>query len=627
MTFVPFNKPVKEKEQLPEVLPVGQLVGVAKELLPVGQNQPQMWRGDITDTQQPPETYAGAGDLVLRRPENIEDMYKAYRLSAILGPIVNALTTNIYQAPHTFTPVDNLDLGDEEETRERLREYLVYMKAGGDLEADVEVTDEELDTEFKRFSRRVKNEALYLESWTKCAVLDMTFLQLRILTGQDLEIQASAFWEILRDAANRPSRIAWCPAWTMHAQPQENALRRVMELQPVTPIHWVPGEQLRRFRSYIQVDASGSVIAHFKEYGDPRLMSRKTGIYYPSLEAMQADRREVGALPATEILHFKLPSSSSFTYGKTDWSGAYPNAVGSRDLEEMNMKVITDQVIPQLMLLISGGRGVKKEDQQRVQEQIKQNIQDGLRGLYILHALPSTAPTGRTTDVTMHLERLKSEQHQDALGLSYLGHSKDTIRGSYRMPKVAVGDEEGINRSTASMMLRLVENQVYEPRRELFDDLLNSTLVRDLGIQCVRYRTQSRVPREPAEVADMLFKLMSVGVLAQEDGRAISEGLFGRQFKKAKGLWSKITPRILTALLQTKNSLVASALLSEDGDVEAKLREALERQLTSGGSEDEDSSGGPDVRSSGDDDEGGIRSEARSEPSIEGEGTGGSEAG
>jgi len=532
----------------------------------------------------------GSAEEVIARRENVDAAYQTYRLSSIQEPIVDAISANVYGAGHTFRPVID---PDSPGAAELVRGYLAYGRAytGGvaDFDADTTVNDTDVDAELDRLRRRLANERVFLDAFFKNACAGSSYHMVSLLTGQDLEIVGQAYWEILRGLDGRPQRIIWTPAWSVMAKPLSQQLYAVLEDQQITPILWGRGQQYRRFRSYVQVDGAGNVIGRYKEYGDPRCLSRKTGRFYDTIDDMHANPDEfsenpvyggspIPAQPATELLTFTMPCSASFTYGKPKSTGIYPSLKGGRDLDEENMAVVTGQTVPQLFILVSGGKGIPKDDIARLEKAIVQNRKEGKKGIFILHARSEKGMAGQISAApNVKIEKTKSEQHDDALGLKYQEYNYQSVRRAYRLPRVALGDEEGINHDTALTMRRLAENEVYDPRRDLIDDRINSTLLPDLGIRASRYKTLSRAPKEPTELAEIIKSLS--GILTPDESRALISDIFNRDFKDLESAWSRLPPQVLTALLQTKNQLVAAAVLGDEKGMMARINDALADSL------------------------------------------------
>lgn len=535
----------------------------------------------------------GGVELTILPHEEPTDTYRVFKLSPQLSPVLDAINVNVYSAGYTFDAIIEADRPD---ARERVRQSLQFKAAltAGNYELSTKVTEAAIDRELKRIKTRSENESQFARAWLARACPGSTFHATVQLLGYDMEIQGDGYLEVLRDYNGYPSKLIWAPAWSIRAKPIGHELVQLRMPVQITDFDWDFEIQQVRYRSFVQVDLNGVIIARYKQYGDPRVMSRKTGAYYPTLEAMRLnedewDKDDRGNLvyppiPATELLQFSLPNPLSSAYGKPGYTGIYPVLDGARDLEEENRVIITDRKVPQMMILIAGGAGVPQKDLDAFYAAIDQNQKEGKKSIYVLQARSAKYATGALSPTpTIEIVKTKSEQYQDALGLKYLEHGERQVGHAYRLPPAARGQHEGIDKDDAQEGYRFAETQVYDPKRDNFDDRFNSTLIRDLGIQLVKYRSLSRVPREPSALASIINVLMNAGVLTPDEGRQLAGDIFHKDFRDLAGIWSKLPTKLLTAMLQTKNQLVAAALLGSESesDIIERLQAALVGQLDS----------------------------------------------
>jgi len=499
----------------------------------------------------------------------------------------------VYGAGYTMDPA--LDI-DDPNAPSVVKKYLAFERAveAGNYEAEVqEPTDEEVELELKRLRRRIANELTFLQSWFSRCCPDMTYLRLCTLVGQDVEASGTGYVEVLRDDKGYPKRLIWAPAWSIRAKPLDEGFVTTEESVPLSPIRWDKDTYQRRFRSYVQIDLNGSVVGRYKEYGDPRILSRRTGLYYENIEGLQTaeveryvkqDGTTGEPMPATELLSFSLPSPVSCTYGKPEWSGICPDLEGARDVAEENPNLLVDRKIPQMFILVAGGAGIPQKEIDALETKISQNVKLGKKSIYILQAKSARTASGAISPTpTIAIEKTKSEQYQDALGLQYLERTEEQARHTYRFPPAALGQMEKSTEQGAQLAYQFAESQVYDPRRQIVvDDRINSTIIKDLDVQLVKYRTKSRVPREPNQLATIISTLMNAGVLTPDEGRQLASDIFGKEFKDLEGIWSKLPTKLLLAMLQTKNQLVAAALLGSETerDIIARLQAALVGQLS-----------------------------------------------
>jgi capsid portal protein len=528
------------------------------------------------------------GKSFLELPEDPGEMYKTYHVSAYLGPIMDALQTNVYKAPYKLKPIIPFDRPVE--ANRMVREALMWEKAKTaegtvDFDTKIVVTDKEVEDKIEALKQRAVLEKHFLNRFFEEAVPDMTYRQLGCLTGQDQEITGNAYWEIIRDTNGNIARFQWLPSISMRATPQD--LNQIATTKPVRDgFAWSKTQQIRRYRRYVQLYAAGTsngglgVSAWFKEFGDPRVMSRTTGKYYLNIEALQeAETTDNGQipLPATEVLHFKILFGGSSVYGKPRWSGMYIGLRGSRELDEENLKIVSDEAIPSLLLLISGGiMGQKAYD--RLENQIKER-KKGRKGLMIIEAnAAGKGPVTPQQQPSIDVQKLKSEQNTDMLFQKYDLRNEDKADGAWRLPKTVLG-KAGANRATSQSERQFAEDQVFNTLRNDKDEPINNQVLADLNIAMWIYETQSMQPRDPQQRAEILKTLVDAGILTPNEGRELASPIFSERLNDLQGLWTQLPPRVLTVLLQTKNAELAATLLGRDKGALDKLANAMRDTL------------------------------------------------
>jgi capsid portal protein len=537
--------------------------------------------------------FLGGAEEVLEPLEKANEAYRAYRLTPFLETIIQAYVVNVYGAAFCFKAILNVE---DRKDRKKLKEILEYERANGDLDADVEVTDDELQKAVDWYKRRVSREQIFLDAWFRQACTDMTYQVLRIMAGQDRHIHGNFYWEIVRDDTGKPKHLIHAPAWSIKAKKLSPFFFAKTLVRDTAIGAWREAAQPKRFRSYVQLDRNNCIVARYKEFGDPRVMSRTTGKYYDTIDDMNKEEVKettdsegnvhvVYPYAATELLHFKIPYAGSSAYGKPRWSSVYPDLVGMRDLAEHNRRIVTDSEIPNILMMLAGAK-VDKESEERVRQQIEERG-DGPKGIMILQAYSQQqAPTGPTQHAQVEVVKLRDAMHQDGLGQKYNQGAYKRTHISYRIPRVMLGDDEGINRSAAFGMFRLAEDQVWDPERDEFDDPINEKLLPQLNIRTVRYMTLGRTPKDPELLSKIIVQLADAGVLTPDEGRDLAEQIFNRDFRDLDGLWSRIPRTILNAILQTKNQVTAAAVLTgedEKVDMLQRLRDAVLGDLQSAG--------------------------------------------
>lgn len=517
-------------------------------------------------------------------------MYEMFLLSAFLRPLIDTMAANVYGADYMLKPILNLD---EERDVEKFKRALAN-KLG--MPRDKVEGTTEYKAALDKYRREQDLELERLVAFFEHCSPDGSFYQMRVNLGQDLEVTGNAYLEILRDSVGRLSQLVWTPSRYMRAGPQSYDLVCVQQLVRRTPLDWESRPIQRRFRKYIQnfigvginpgrTDAVflDSAVT-FKEMGDPRVLSRASGRYYTKMEDFQKEtggRRRAKwrkgevrgdvAIPATEILHFGIPFCGSSVYGAPRWAGAYPSAKGSRELDEENMRIAADDVVPSLLLAVSGGR-VDGKDQERIATQIADR-KPGHKRILILQARSDRA-AGPSASPTIKVERLKSEQTQDALFQNYDERNEKKLDACFRIPRAILGKDVPRDRTAVAAMWRFAQDQVFGPARREFDDTITQHILPALGAHYYAYSTSAPQPTDPEALATMISSLLLSGVLTTNEARERVERALGVNLKQLEGTYASIPPKTLLALLQTKNQQAAAAMLDPDADL-GDLAEAL----------------------------------------------------
>lgn len=536
---------------------------------------------------------ASNGEVFLPPVSDPDLMYRMFLLSAFLRPLVEAMSVNVYEADYALEPI--VDLKEAEDV-EALRQAVIRQTG------DKELTDKTFQKVLDEYAKNQAIEYEKLKAFFDYCNPEGSYLQLRTLIGQDLEITGNSYVEVLRDKEQRITQMVWTPARYMRACPQAYDVVPCKQTICYSPLRWEDRNIQRRFRKYVQnflgsgmsstssSPSSADSAVTFKELGDPRILSRATGKYYTSeaefqKEAiarrgrkgvkwregeMRSGTRDV-AVPATEIWHIRLPFGGNSAYGVPRWAGAYPCARGSRELDEENMRIAMDDVVPSLLISVSGGR-VDGKDQQRIEDQINER-KAGHKRILILQARSERA-AGPSPTPTIKVDKLKSEQTTDALFQNYDVRNENKLDACFRMPRALLGKDMARDRASLAAMYRYAQDQIFSPARRLYDDAVTTSILPGLGARFFRYVTQTPTPVDPEALGALIGKMLEQGILTPNESRDAVEKAINVTLSRLPGVWADIPPRMLTAVLQTKNQTTAAALVDPKMDAKG-LAEAM----------------------------------------------------
>jgi PBSX family phage portal protein len=495
-----------------------------------------------TDVDQREQVFAGMG--VVTPPYDPETLAILFENSSSLRQNVDAYVTNIDAFGHRFEPVIDLDASDADHRianalfieRQRLKQD---PRNAGDPTVQAlpaTPTPEEVAAKKAEVTEHMRSERSRLENFFDFCCVDLSFVTLRRRTRQDIEVMGNGYWEVLRDGGGDIAQFVYLPGFTMRLLPFDLEFVEDDINAKISEISFDTMKVRRRFRRYVQVFEQQ--VVYFKEFGDPRVLSRRHGRFYRSVDELLTSDPVDG--PATEILHFKLHNPRS-AYGTPRWIGNLLSVLGTRQAEEVNFLYFENKSVPPLALLVSGGR-LSAQSIPRIESFIETHIR-GKRNFHkilILEAEPAGGGglehTGR---MKIELRPLTNAQQSDALFQNYDERNADKVGQSFRLPRLLRGDIRDFNRSTGDSALMFAEMQVFQPEREEFDFVVNRKVLADMGIRFWRFRSNSPVTRDPAAMAEIVRGLVNANILTPEEGRMLASDVFNREFKKISAAWVK----------------------------------------------------------------------------------------
>jgi len=484
-----------------------------------------------------------------------DKLYGLYEQSAWLRPCVEAYVTNIDSFGHHFVP--GIDLSTDIEADTRIRDSIFYERVlasqDGKLTPDkvVDPTPEEVKERKERLRRVARLEYARLKAFFSHVCPQFSFVELRRRSRQDLEVCGNAYWELTRNKLREIANLYYVKPQRMRLLPEGEDDVEVTERVKVTDITWAEMKRRRRFKKFMMLRKKSRPI-YFKEYGDPRIMSRASGTYYATEQELQA--KEKGALPATEIIHFTIFSPAS-DYGIPRWIANLPSVFGSRELDEVNYNYFSNNVVPPLALLCSGGR-FGKGVAQKIEEYIDEHLKGkkGVHRILVLEAegqKSSSGDSGPRQVPKIQFVPLRDVQLQDALFQEYDKQNEAKIAKSFRLPRILRGDDSQINRATAFAALKFAEEQVFEPERQIFDEFMDRHIMPELNITFWLFRSNSPIVRDPEAMTEMVVNMVKAGVLLPSEARQLAADIFNRAFIEVSEEWSNRPLPLILAQLRT----------------------------------------------------------------------------
>jgi capsid portal protein len=457
---------------------------------------------------------------------------EVYQTSAHLRPPIGAMVANIDAMGHVLEPFVDLSSAEADEI---IKTALITEGVDDGLTYDEATpSDDDIAAAKEILARDQRIERVHLDRWFASVGIGTTWTELRKRTRLDLEITGNAYWEILRGTDDAPavgrdgSSIPLGPITRIrHLRSPEFRLARsdgkrvdvarVVRTSPVAVDIETDSRKVRRF-----VQMVGGHTVWFREFGDPRTVSSKTGVVYESEDELHRTEG-ADAVPATEVIHFSIYDSLS-VYGVPRWAGTRLSVLGSTAADEVNLDYF-DSKPPAGMLLVTGGRlGKKTVGRLEKLWEAQARGRAKFHGLVVIEAVEGglAMQANGSGKAAVSFQPLTGTQQSDALFSDYDRENANKIGRSWRLSPILRGDSRDANRATAQAAVAIADEQVFSDERKTFDTFVTDTVLPQAGFTRWRFITNSPAPSsDPIELTNSIANLMdkSPGLLSINEAR------------------------------------------------------------------------------------------------------------
>lgn len=523
---------------------------------------------DQNGRYQQDETYQ-AFDLVthhIEPPFRLDILCRLLEDSSCLRPNIDAMATNIDGFGHRFVPILEFS---KPEIFEKIRDLMVLEKI---KEAEIDDLMDELDEAKLEELEPSEEEVLKRkEFWEKLARIEKgrvealfkfinpleSFTSIRRKTREALELMGNASWEIIRedeeDAGSKIEQVHYVPFVNVRLLPKDNkpTMTTMRVRCDAVRFQEIPVE--RYFRRFVRI--TGQSTTYYKEFGDPRFVSRDSGSVYKSVSELRAEEGENARL-ATEILHWKIDSQIS-PYGVPRWIGSLLSVLGSRASEEVNFIYFDNKAIPPMIMMVSGGR-LTDESVHKIEGYIEDKIKgrENYHKIMVIEGLPADADVSEgdiehSGKLRIELKPLLDAQISDALFQEYDKNNQLKVGRSFRQPQLLTGQTKDMNRSTAEVAKAFSEEQIYQPKRTDFDEDIDRFFMVNLKVHFWRFKTNAPVQRIPNDLINNTKKGLDSGGLTPNEARELFGDAFSTEFEYIDEPWGNVPPKLALQAART----------------------------------------------------------------------------
>lgn len=322
---------------------------------------------------------------------------------------------------------------------------------------------------------------------------------------------------------------------------------------------------------------------YFKEFGDPRVMDKRSGEYADGEHVVDIENQ------ANEILEFAIGTD---VYGEVRWAGQILGIDGSRRAETLNNNYFENGRHTPLLIMLRGGT-LTEESFHKLQEYM-----DGIKGeagqhaFMILEAENNSNSTGIDEEKQPDIEvvPLASILQQDELFQEYLDNNRRRAQSSFQLPDLYVGYTTDFNRATAQTAMEVTEKQVFQPERRSLAWVVNNKLL--IGYQFKYVEAYFLEPdiTNPDDLAKILNVTERAGGLPPNKAKDITYTIMGDSAEPYEGDWGDIPlayskTQVSSSLLPQMDAQIKKAAASNNDAIVSVMKEvrALLKKMQDGG--------------------------------------------
>lgn len=284
------------------------------------------------------------------------------------------------------------------------------------------------------------------------------------------------------------------------------------------------GEQInrkKRFRRYKQ-EANGRTV-YFKEFGDPRMMDRRTGNYVTNESEVPPIEYQ-----ANELLELKIGPEH---YGEVRWVGQIVSVDGSSAAEALNDNYFHNGRHTPMMILVNDGQLTKEAKDEITTYLASVRGEKSQFGFLLLEAEAKETNTAleEKPKPTVEIKDLSPMLQKDALFCQYLDDNRKKLQSAFRLPDVYVAYTTDYNRATVISAMQLTEEQVFRPERKTLEWVINNKLLNSYGFRHVRVAVKSPDLTDEDALNARLSTLGQFGGLTMNMAKELVHQAVGRE--------------------------------------------------------------------------------------------------
>ncbi len=380
-----------------------------------------------------------------------------------------------------------------------------------------------------------KETAEMKAEWTKLEkiinLLNMDIMAKEVFENviRDRETYGIAYCEVIRDFSGDVVQLEFII--------DTPSIDMTYPLEPYMDVeYYYRGERVARkkkFRKFRQNIAGKTV--YFKEFGDPRIMDKRTGTYQEERDdPIEYDNQ------ANEIIEFRI---GSVPYGEVRWIGQVLTVDGNRRAEVLNNNYFREGRHTPLMIVVKGGT-LSDESFDKLKSYMAEiKGENGQHAFVVLETESNENATALDGEkqADIEIKDLASILQKDELFQEYQENGRKKTQSAFLLPDLYVGYTTDFNRATAQTAMEVTEKQVFQPERTSLAWTVNNRLLNGYRFRYVEVKFDDPDITNPDDIQKILNITERAGGLTPNLAKEVTYNTLGKDgCEDYEGDWGDI---------------------------------------------------------------------------------------
>lgn len=279
-------------------------------------------------------------------------------------------------------------------------------------------------------------------------------------------------------------------------------------------VYHIPGHTIRMLKNkqgFIQV--RGLDKTYFKIFNGNFDMNCKTGEIKPKNSIPFAER-------ASEIIPFSIYNPRDSYYGIPRYVSTAEAIAGNKLSARRNLSFFKNDATPRMAITVTNGQltGQSISDIKDFVKTEGKGVENAHR-VMILQAKAKQLGDANSKDVKIDVIPLTVGQTDDASFVKYRNANDEEIREAFGIGEIFLGGKGSVNRSTATIMREITNEQEFIPDIKVKEYLINQTICRAFGTKAVKFEFERPTSLGSLDRADIFARYQQGGGVTPNDIR------------------------------------------------------------------------------------------------------------